>query len=663
MYSRKAKILMKSLKSCLIETFASNKIEYTPYYLIALLTVNMLIVAIVVIGLLYNIGFERQKSRLLDLVNTQSVMIDIVVKQACCNGNFHLSESAKRDVAAKFIRQINASYPAYGTIGQSGEFTLGQRNDDSIRFILKQRYFDKKNQMDIPWKSTHAEPMRRALKGQSGVDVVLDYRGVRVLAAYKPMPNLGWGVVAKIDLDEIRAPYIKAATYAFLFTMILAVIGSIIFWFFVNPLVHEIEDSRQFNRLLISKSSTGLVLCTLDGDIIDANSAFLKIVGRTLDEVLTFNYLDLIADKYSVQEKKRLARLIQTGSLSTCESCYINSVGELIPIRLSGEVVTMKNTHYLWLSIEDIGDFKKREAELLLSSVVFENSQEAILITDSKKIIIKANKAFAAVTGFSIEEVLGKTPSFLKSGRHDSSFYEKMFLEIDATGAWHGEIWNKRKDGTIYPSLQSISAVYDENNRLIRYVSILTDISLQKAYEQQLYDHAHNDTLTGLPNRLYFEQKFDQTLLRAQYTQQKFALFFIDLNRFKEVNDTMGHDTGDFLLKTVANALKDGVRSEDLVARLGGDEFVVIIATISSGDEAVQIAHHLMERAQQVIQIEEHTLLPSLSIGIAMYPDHGTERSVLLKCADEAMYYAKHNTQKHYHIGSIDEISENALKS
>lgn len=654
---------MKSLKSCLIDTFASNKIEYTPYYLIALLTINMLIVAIVIIGLLYNVGFERQKSRLLDLVETQSVMIDIVVKQACCNSNIQASDSAKRAVAAKFIRQIHASYPAYGKIGKTGEFTLGQRENDAIRFILKQRYFDKKKQVKIPWKSIYAEPMRRALSGQKNVEILLDYRGVPVLAAYKPMSNLGWGIVAKIDLEEIRDPYIKAAGYAFLFTMFLAVMGSIIFWFFVNPLVNEIEDSRQFNRLLISKSSTGLILCTLDGDIVDANTAFLKIVGRTLDELLTFNYLDLIADKYTAQEKKRLSRLIQTGSLSTCESCYINSDGKLIPIKLSGEVVTMKNTHYLWLSIEDIGDFKKREAELLLSSVVFENSKEAIFITDSKKLIIKANKAFADVTGFSIEEALGKSPSFLKSGRHDSSFYEKMFLEIDTTGAWHGEIWNKRKDGTIYPSLQSISAVYDENNRLIRYVSILTDISMQKAYEQQLYNDAHSDTLTGLPNRLYFEQRFDQTLLRAQYTQQKFALFFIDLNRFKEVNDTMGHEAGDILLKTVASTLKDGVRSEDLVARLGGDEFVVMIATISNGNEAVQIARHLMEKAQQVIQINEYTLQPSLSIGIAMYPEHGTERSVLLKCADEAMYYAKHNTQEHYYLFSIDESSAHVLKS
>lgn len=277
--------------------------------------------------------------------------------------------------------------------------------------------------------------MRRALSGQKGTDLLLDYRGVHVLAAYKPMPALSWGLVAKIDLDEIRAPYIKAACYSFLFTLFLAIIGSIFFWFFVNPLVREIEDSRQFNRLLISKSSSGLVLCTIDGQIIDVNQAFLKIVGRTLEQILTFNFLDLIAEKYIEKEKKQLMGLIQTGSLATFESCCINSVGELIPIRLSGELVTMKSIPYIWLSIEDIRDFKKREAELMLSSVVFENSQEAIFITDNKKRIIKANQAFTMVTGYSFVEALGQTPSFLKSGRHDSLFYKKMFEEIEATGS------------------------------------------------------------------------------------------------------------------------------------------------------------------------------------------------------------------------------------
>jgi diguanylate cyclase (GGDEF)-like protein/PAS domain S-box-containing protein len=317
----------------------------------------------------------------------------------------------------------------------------------------------------------------------------------------------------------------------------------------------------------------------------------------------------------------------------------------------------MKKSLYLWLSIDDISEYKAREAELMLSSAVFDNSLEAILITDNQKNIIKVNRAFTSVTGFSLDEVLGKNPSILKSGRHDASFYEQMFHTIEMTGKWHGEIWNKRKDGTVYPALQSITAIYDDNKKIFRYVSILTDITMQKAYEQQLFDHAHNDTLTGLPNRLSFEKKFDQILLRAQHAQQKFALFFIDLNRFKEVNDTLGHDVGDVLLKSVASSLKEGLRGEDFVARLGGDEFVIILASISHEEEAEQIARHLLERTQQILHLQEHSIQPSLSIGIAIYPDHGIDRSSLLKCADKAMYYAKHNTKEYYRIFRSSDMS------
>jgi PAS domain-containing protein len=277
--------IMNSFKIFLLNTFTSNNIQRTPYFLIALLTVNMLVVTAVTIGLLYNLGYNRQKSGLIDLVETQSVMIHIVARQALHDRNAHASDAAKHTTAAQFIRQITETYPRYGALGESGEFTLGQRNGENIGFILKQRYFDIDNQLSIPWTSSRAEPMRRALKGEQGADVMLDYRGVHVLAAYKYIPDLKWGIVAKIDLDEIRAPYIQAATYALLFTLILSIGSSIIFWFFLNPLIHEIEESREFNRILISKSSTGLVLCSFDGQFIDANDSFLKIVGYPLEQL------------------------------------------------------------------------------------------------------------------------------------------------------------------------------------------------------------------------------------------------------------------------------------------------------------------------------------------------------------------------------------------
>jgi diguanylate cyclase (GGDEF)-like protein/PAS domain S-box-containing protein len=651
-------MIMQSIKEFLIHTFISHKIQRTPYYLIALLTINMLIVTGVTIGLLYNIGYNQKKEQLVDLVKTQSVMIKIVARQALLSHNIYPSDIDKNNVAEKFIRQITERYPQYGTTDKTGEFTLGKRDNEMIRFIFKQRHISNKKQIAIPWNSTLAEPMRRALKGQTGVDVLLDYRGNKVLAAYEPISYLGWGIVAKIDIDEVRAPYIHAAAYAFAFSLLLAISGSIIFWLYVNPLVNDIEESRQFNNLLISKSPTGLILCSLEGNFIDVNDTFLKIIGRSKDQIFTLNYFDLVASKYLENEKIRLKTLQKTGLFPPSESYYIHSKGGHIPVKVSGERIVMKNTCYLWLSIDDIREFKAREAELMLMAAVFENAQEAIFITDSKKNIIKANQAFTNVTGFSFEEIVGRTPSILKSGRHDHSFYHQMFETIHNTGTWHGEIWNKRKDGVIYPSLQSISAIYDENKKLIRYVSILTDISIQKAYEQQLFDNAHHDPLTQLPNRLYFYQKFDQMLLREQYVKEKFALFFIDLNRFKEINDTMGHNIGDYLLKSVASSLKASVRAEDFVARLGGDEFVVIIQSVSDNEEVIAIAKHMLNVTQNILQIQEYAITPSLSIGIAIHPDHGMEKSVLLKCADEAMYYAKHHTKNHYALCDVSTLEK-----
>ncbi|MDD2950226.1 MAG: diguanylate cyclase, partial [Sulfuricurvum sp.] len=502
----------------------------------------------------------------------------------------------------------------------------------------------------VPWKSNLAEPMRRALKGQKGIVIAQDYRGTVVLAAYEPIKDLGWGIVAKIDLSEIRAPYIKAAEYALGLTILLALMGSIIFWYFLKPLVQDIEDSRRFNRMLIDNSSTGLLLCTIAGKIVDANNSFLQIVALHKEDLEDLNYLDLIADEYKVFETQQLQSLKYNDSIGPYESLYIDRNGQAVPVKISGKLLTILKVPYVWLSIDNIKEFKAREAKLLLSDAVFHNTSEVIFITDANKNIVKVNEAFTEVTGYTPEEVIGKNPKILKSGRHDSHFYEEMSKLINTTGKWHGEIWNKRKNGEIYPSLQSISAVYDNSGKLIRYVSILSDITLQKEYEEQLLKHSHHDSLTELPNRLFFNQIFHQALSRAQRSHKVFALFFIDLNQFKEINDTYGHDIGDELLKTVANHLQENIRAEDFAARLGGDEFVIIFESIHQKDEAIAVAKNLIAKSKQPLLINDMEILPSISIGIAFYPEHGNDATTLLKNADKAMYFAKHDTQEHYWI-------------
>ncbi|ADR33970.1 diguanylate cyclase with PAS/PAC sensor [Sulfuricurvum kujiense DSM 16994] len=642
---------MKTLKSSFSEYFANKRIEQTPYYLIALLTFNMIVVVTIAIVLLYNLGFERQKNRLVELVETQAVMINIVAQQEFLLYD-GISVETKKKLAVNVIQKIAEAHYRYGGFGQTGEFTLGRRDGDKIQFLIKQRHYKMSKPTAIPWKSELGEPMRQALKGEKGTIIAFDYRGETVLAAYEPIKDLGWGIVAKIDISEIRAPYIKAAEYAFGLTILLALIGSLIFWYFLHTLVQDIEDSRHFNRMLIANSSAGLALCSLDGKILDANKSFLKIIALSSKRIRGLSYFDCISEDAVVFEKEQFRALIQNKHIDPYESTYIGKSGEAVPVKISGKLIMIKAQPYVWLSVDNIKEYKRREAELLLSDAVFHNTSEVIFVTDTSKKIIKINEAFTAVTGFSEEEVLGKDPRILKSGKHDRHFYDEMFHTINSTGKWRGEIWNKRKNGELFPSLQSISAIRDETGKLIRYVAVLSDITLQKAYEEKLLIDSHHDVLTGLPNRLFFNQVFTQVLARSERNHQIFALFFIDLNQFKEVNDTYGHECGDILLKTVAKRLKETIRSDDFVARLGGDEFTIILETIKTKEEAVSVAKTLLDKTEQPIVLENCDIIPSISIGIAFYPQDGADASTLLKSADKAMYHAKHETIVHFTLCS-----------
>lgn len=607
---------MKTLKELTNGFFVSKQIQQTPYYLIALLTFNMIVVVTITVSILYHLGFERQKMRLIELVETQAQMINVVANQEFLH-HPNISGKDKAALAENVIRKVANAHYQYGGFGKTGEFTLGKRQGDKIKFLIKQRHFNLDQPTPIPWKSYLGEPMRRALKGEKGVDVTYDYRGAIVLAAYEPIPNLEWGIVAKVDLSEIRAPYITASLYAFAITVFLALIGSVLFWYFLNPLVQNIEDARYFNRLLIASSPIGLVLCTSDGRFIDANKSFLSIIDFDEDQLHMFNYFDLIADELREHEKMVVNGIRKTQIIDPHECIFINKYKERIDVRISGRHIILQGEPYVWLSVDNISDYKKREAELLLSDAVFHNTSEIIFVTDASKNIIKVNEAFNTVTGYSFDEVKGKNPRIFKSGKHDDAFYQEIYRSVGETGKWHGEIWNRRKNGEIYPSLQSISAMINEEGQLLGYIAVLSDISIQKAYEEKLLLDSQHDALTGLPNRLYFNRTFSRMFSQAEPIEPILALFFIELNQFKEINDTHGHECGDILLKTVAARLRENVRSNDFVARLGGDEFTIILQSLKTREEAISIAKKLIQKAKEPLFIENCTIHPSISIGIA----------------------------------------------
>ena len=272
---------------------------------------------------------------------------------------------------------------------------------------------------------------------------------------------------------------------------------------------------------------------------------------------------------------------------------------------------------------------------------IFEQSQEAVLITDAANRIVAVNTAFTRLTGYGAEEVIGENPGILASGRNSPEFYAEMWQTLQRCGAWQGEIWDKRRDGSMYPKWLSISAIHNGAGIITHYVANFTDITANKEATARLRHLAYHDPLTGLPNRLAFETQLSQAIADCDRQGKQLALMLIDLDNFKNINDSLGHHVGDELLQKVAVRLRQTLRSSDLVARLGGDEFVVLLPTLDDPLIAARVAALLQANLADSYQVAEHILYATPSIGIGLYPDDGPDPSTLLRNADTAMYYAK----------------------
>ncbi len=255
------------------------------------------------------------------------------------------------------------------------------------------------------------------------------------------------------------------------------------------------------------------------------------------------------------------------------------------------------------------------------AAAAFAATRDGIVITDLAPRILAVNRAWCEITGYSEAEALGQNPRILKSGRHDRAFYQTFWASLREAGYWQGEIWNRRKNGEIFAEWLSVSTVYDEHGRPSNYVGVLTDLSQLKSVEQKLEHLAHHDILTDLPNRLLLQVRLAAALEHAHRSPQRLALLYLDLDRFKDVNDSLGHPSGDALLIEVARRLRNRLREEDLLARIGGDEFVVLLENIASPDHAATVARELIDRLNEPFSIDGQTLFVGASIGISLYPE------------------------------------------
>ncbi|MGZ4959511.1 MAG: EAL domain-containing protein [Methylomonas sp.] len=293
---------------------------------------------------------------------------------------------------------------------------------------------------------------------------------------------------------------------------------------------------------------------------------------------------------------------------------------------------------------------QKHQADeaLRLASLVFRNSSEAMIVTDANGIILDTNRSFTELTGYSKEEALGKNPSFLRSGIHDKAFYNEMWQSIQTTGHWRGEIWNRNKNGDLYIEELTINTIYNPDHTVQRRVALFSDITQRKQSEESIWRQANFDSLTGLPNRGMFREQLKQQIKKAHRSGQQVAVFFMDLDRFKEVNDSQGHEMGDELLKEAGRRIASCVRETDTAARLGGDEFTLIVPELDSLESVERIARNILMRMTTPFQLGEEQVYISASIGITIYPQDAEDLEQLLKNADQAMYASKRLGRSRY---------------
>lgn len=422
----------------------------------------------------------------------------------------------------------------------------------------------------------------------------------------------------------------------------------------VEAASRRLEESQARYRTVIESSQTGIAVIE-DGLTTFVNERMTGLIDYRPEELLTMSIASWAApeDREWFEDRERRRR-----------------AGEQVPNEyrlrlLHRDGVTRKHVDVqvsshrsdkggvmLVATFRDMSEKLEAEKERLIAAAVFGNAAEAIMVTDKDNNIVRVNPAFSAITGYTPFEVLGKNPRLLKSGRHDAEFFHEMWRHIDELGRWEGEIWNRRKNGEVFVEWLSITTITGEAGEG-RHVATFIDISKRKEAEEIILHRANFDVLTDLPNRGLFDDRLVGALAMARRHRRNFALMYIDLDWFKNVNDSFGHAAGDSLLAEAAKRMEKCVRDADTVARMGGDEFAVILSDLNDPGESEEVARRINGALAEPFELAEGVARVSASIGIAIFPGDGADELLLKKAADRALYAVKAAGRNSYRLASM----------
>lgn len=417
-----------------------------------------------------------------------------------------------------------------------------------------------------------------------------------------------------------------------------------------------LEQRERHLRAILDSTSECVKLVTRDGTVLAMNPAGLSLIeADTENDILGQSIYPILAPEYH-QAFKAFNERICNGESGTLQYEIIGLKGarrwmetHAVPFRSKpgSELIQLAFT-------QEITERKHSEIKLQLAANVFTHAREGIVITDAYGSIIEVNDTFTHITGYSRDEIFGQNPRMLKSGRHGREFYAAMWQALLEKGHWSGEIWNRRKNGEVYPELITISAVRDADGVTQNYVALFTDITPIKAHQQQLEIFAHYDALTGLPNRVLLADRLQQAMSQSDRREQSLAVVYLDLDGFKTVNDAYGHQIGDELLIAVSQRMKDALREGDTLARIGGDEFIAVLVDLEQASHCEPILVRLLQAAAAPVTLGDVTARVSASLGVTFYPRDAVDADHLMRHADHAMYIAKQAGKNRYHLFDAD---------
>lgn len=433
-------------------------------------------------------------------------------------------------------------------------------------------------------------------------------------------------------------------------------------WDSVIATIEDIDDKKQSRAIVDNFFDLDMnlhLICRINGEILRVNSGWKTVLGYQPEELVGTNLLKLIHPDDLERTIDELSALDSGKPTYYFENRYRQKSGDYVT--LSWSATSPLGDEFVYAVAADISERKAAEIKLRDAALVMNGTSEGVFLTDKEGFITDVNRSFEEITGYSRSEIVGKTPSILKSGRHSEEFYKSMWKTIASEGAWEGEVWNRKKNGEIFPELLKVSSVKDDQGDIVAYSGIFTDLSTIKNSEDEVIKLSTHDALTGLPNRGLLEEQLKQAIKHSKRNNSIVALILFDVDNFKYINESFGFKIGDKVIKMISERLIKAIRSEDIVARSSSDEYAILLENISYSKEATNIIENILSKFRTPFDVEGVEVHLSLSAGVGLFPHDGKSEDILIRNAESALFRAKQLGKGSYSFYS-EELTEEATE-